>query len=73
MDSNQADKRGSIDLASITRIHSSSKGKGHIFSIELNEKKIMLKAEDAQTKCIWIAKLYEFAGQGEEEEEEEVY
>ena len=27
----------------------------------------MLKAEDAQTKCIWIAKLYEFAGQGEKE------
>ena len=64
-ESDQAEKRGTIDMASITRIHPSpSKAKGHIFSIEVKDKKIMLKADDAKTKSIWIAKLYEFAGQG---------
>lgn len=64
-DSNLEEKRGTIDMPSITRIHPSpSKAKGHIFSIEIKDKKIMLKADDAKTKGIWIAKLYEFAGQG---------
>lgn len=65
-DSNQEEKRGTIDMPSITRIHPSpSKAKGHIFSIEIKDKRIMLKADDAKTKGIWIAKLYEFAGQGQ--------
>ena len=65
-DSDESGKKGSIDLTAITRIHPSpSKAKGHIFSIELRDKKIMLKADDAKTKSIWIAKLYEFAGQGQ--------
>ena len=52
-------------MKSITRIHPSpSKSKGHVFSIEIKDKKIMLKADDARVKNIWIAKLYEFAGQG---------
>ena len=52
-------------MPNITRIHPSpSKAKGHIFSIEIKDKKIMLKADDAKTKDIWIAKLYEFAGHG---------
>ena len=52
-------------MSNITRIHPSpSKSKGHIFSIELKDKKIMFKAEDAKTKSIWICKLYEFAGHG---------
>ena len=64
-DSNLAEKKGTYDMASITRIHPSpSKAKGHIFSIEVKEKKVMLKADDAKTKNIWIAKLYEFAGHG---------
>jgi hypothetical protein len=64
-DSNLAEKRGTIDMPNITRIHPSpSKAKGHIFSIEIKDKKIMLKADDAKTKDIWIAKLYEFAGHG---------
>lgn len=52
-------------MPSISRIHPSpSKSKGHIFSIEVKDKKIMLKADDPKTKGIWIAKLYEFAGKG---------
>lgn len=72
-DSDQSGKKGSIDLSAITRIHPSpSKAKGHVFSIELKDKKIMLKADDAKTKNIWIAKLYEFAGQGQLQREVEV-
>ena len=64
-DSNLVEKKGTIDIAAITRIHPSpSKAKGHIFSIEVKEKKMMLKADDVKTKNIWIAKLYEFAGHG---------
>ena len=64
-DSSMSERRGTIDMTSITRIHPSpSKAKGHIFSIEVKDRKIMLKAEDPKTKSIWIAKLYEFAGQG---------
>ena len=64
-DASRSDKKGSIDMTSITRIHpSASKAKGHVFSIDFKDKKIMLRADDAKTKNIWIAKLYEFAGQG---------
>ena len=64
-DATMTEKRGTIDMPSITRIHPSpSKAKGFIYSIEIKDKKIMLKADDAKTKNIWIAKLYEFAGQG---------
>jgi len=55
-----------INLSKITGIRPSSKtgSSEHIFAIETEERKYILKAQDHNTKNIWLAKLCELCGQG---------
>lgn len=59
-----------IDLSKFVGIRPSAKvgNNEHVFAIETEERKYILKAPDLQTKNIWLAKLCELFGQGEARE-----
>lgn len=62
----KSEKKGSIDLKHLAGIHPAvHKSKDHVFTIEAGGRKFILKAPDANTKNIWVAKLREICGQGE--------
>lgn len=59
-------KRGTINLSKFVGIRPNAKigNKDNIFAIETEERKYILRAPDAVTKNIWLAKLCELCGQG---------
>ena len=65
-DSERKETKGSINITQITKVSPiSGKSKDHIFSIETNDgKKLVMKAPDARTKSIWLAKLLEACSKG---------
>ena len=60
-DSERREKKGSISVTSIVKVCPiNGRTKDHIFCIETADKtKLVLKAADARTKNIWLAKLLE--------------
>ena len=67
MDSTKREKRGSINLSKFVGLCPNAKvgSKEHGFAVETEDRKYILRAPDAVTKNIWIAKLCELCGQGE--------
>lgn len=65
-DKTAKEKRGIIDLSKFVGIRPNAKigNKDNIFAIETEERKYILRAPDAVTKSIWLAKLCELCGQG---------
>lgn len=65
-DSERRETKGSINITQITKVSPiTGKSKDHVFSIETNNgKKLVMKAADARTKCIWLAKLLEACSKG---------
>ena len=65
-DSERKERKGTINVTQIAKVSPiSGKSKDHIFSIETSEgKKLILKAGDARTKSIWLAKLLEGCSKG---------
>lgn len=66
-DINKKGEARHINLSKITGIRPSSKvgSSDHIFAIETEDRKYILKAQDHNTKNIWLAKLCELCGQGQ--------
>lgn len=60
------EKRGTINLSKFIGIRPNAKigHKEHVFAIETEERKYILRASDLRTKNIWLAKLCEICGQG---------
>ena len=67
MDSTKKEKRGSINLSKFVGLCPNAKvgNKDHGFAVETEDRKYILRAPDAVTKNIWIAKLCELCGQGQ--------
>lgn len=67
MDNSKREKRGSINLSKFVGLYPNAKvgSKDHSFALETEDRKYILRAPDAVTKNIWIAKLCELCGQGE--------
>ena len=65
-DHTKKEKRQTIDLSKFVGIRPNAKvgTKEHVFAIETEERKYILKAPDQNTKNIWLAKLCELCGQG---------
>ena len=65
-DSECKEKKGTINVTKISKVSPiSGKTKDHIFSIETTDgKKLVMKAADARTKNIWLAKLLEGCSKG---------
>ena len=66
-DASKREKRRTIDLSKFVGIRPNAKvgTKEHVFAIETEERKYILKASDQNTKNIWLAKLCELCGQGQ--------
>ena len=66
-DASKREKRQTIDLSKFVGIRPNAKvgSKEHVFAIETEERKYILKAPDQNTKNIWLAKLCELCGQGQ--------
>ena len=66
MDNTCKEKRGSINLSKFVSLCPNAKvgSKDHGFAVETEERKYILRAPDAVTKNIWIAKLCQLCGQG---------
>ena len=66
-DASKKEKRQTIDLSKFVGIRPNAKvgTKEHVFAIETEERKYILKAPDQNTKNIWLAKLCELCGQGQ--------
>ena len=66
-DEGKTEGRKVIDLSKFVGIRPSAKvgNHQHVFAIETEERKYILKAEDHDTKNIWLAKLCELFGQGQ--------
>lgn len=66
-DASKKEKRQTIDLSKFVGIRPNAKvgTKEHVFAIETEERKYILKAPDQHTKDIWLAKLCELCGQGQ--------
>lgn len=66
-DASKKEKRQSINLTQFVGIRPNAKvgTNEHVFAIETEERKYILKAPDQSTKNIWLAKLCELCGQGE--------
>lgn len=67
-DNNKKEVRRAIDLSKFVGIRPSAKVGNHenVFAIETEERKYILKAQDMHTKNIWLAKLCELFGQGQQ-------
>ncbi len=66
-DETKKEGRKMVDLSKFLGIRPSAKvgNHQHVFAIETEERKYILKAQDEHTKNIWLAKLCELFGQGE--------
>lgn len=66
MDSTKKEKRGSINLSKFVGLCPNAKvgSKDHGFALETEDRKYILRAPDAVTKNVWIAKICELCGQG---------
>lgn len=66
-DASKKEKLQTIDLSKFVGIRPNAKvgTKEHVFAIETEERKYILKAPDQNTKNIWLAKLCELCGQGQ--------
>ena len=67
MDKTKREKRGFINLAKFVGIRPNAKvgNKENVFAIETEDRKYVMRAFDATTKSIWLAKLCELCGQGQ--------
>ena len=67
MDSSKKEKRGIINLAKFVGLSPNAKigSKEHAFALETTDRKFILRAPDAITKNIWLAKLCELCSQGQ--------
>lgn len=66
MDRTLKEKRGTINLSKFVGIRPNVKigNKKHVFVVETEDRKYILRAADLHTKTIWLAKLCELCGQG---------
>lgn len=67
MDNTKKEKRGAVNLAKFIGLSPNAKvgNKDHAFALETEDRKYILRAPDAVTKNIWLAKLCEVCGQGQ--------
>ncbi len=65
-DHTKKQKRGTINLSKFIGIRPNAKigNKEHVFAIETEDRKYILRAGDVTAKTIWLAKLCELCGQG---------
>lgn len=58
--------RGTIPVKSLLKVyHTPTKNKSeHVFAVDMDDKKFLLKATDHNTKSIWLAKLMELISNG---------
>lgn len=67
MDNTKKEKRGTVNIAKFVGLSPNAKvgNKDHAFALETEDRKYILRAPDAVTKNIWLAKLCEVCGQGQ--------
>ena len=64
-DPRKKELRGTIPVESLSKVyHTPSKNKEHVFAVETDDKKFLLKATEHNTKSIWLAKLMELISHG---------
>ena len=65
-DDSKREKKGTIDLRKFRGLRPNARigNKDHVFAIETEDRKYIFRAPSHSTKNIWIAKLWEFFGQG---------
>ncbi len=64
-DCEKKDKKGSIDFLKMRSVNPVyNKSNDNVFSVEMVDRKFMLKSPDKQGKAVWVAKLLECCSKG---------